>query len=323
MTDHLAIKKDPKKWQRLLDHINDLKNETYWDKKGKINKIKNPWAEKIDTKVALKFYLQAEKWGREIDGKHLYFQHKQGVISLGHDYDTLRIIAKKAYPKLEIDTRVVYEGDSFAYENNGGAYTYKYKHNNPFANQKQIVGAFCALKPQGSNTTIFIVINSDTIAKMREAASYYGVWDNWEDEMAIKSVLKRALKRLPILDDSLQLAIDSDNQGQAPEVVGLSKDVLQGLKDAQTKQDVHEIYQANSNLYEGQELETLQHLTKERIEEITDSEDHKEPISNTRLLNAIVQIKQGKFTKKKLLDMFNLTGEQLKTLTKALSNESV
>lgn len=265
---------DAKIFARLKKHLKELAGT----KKKNSSEKKYPWVSSLTDEDILRFYWQAKEWGCEIDGKHVFFQYRSGIVSLGQDYDTLRRIAKACYKDLEIDCRVVFEGDGFSYENKNGYYDYQYKDCAPFDNGRKKIGAYCGLRLDGKNTTVFIVIGKKELDKIAKAGSWdkqtvSKVHKEWEDEMAVKAPLKRALKRLPMLSSSIQKAVDSDNKGYDLDEESISDGIKKEIKEANTSSELSRVYKKHESSLIGTAKEQFITALSERRRDIT-TEQH-------------------------------------------------
>lgn len=145
-----------------------------------------------------------------------------------------------------------------------------------FGNRGETVGAYCIAKTHQGDVLVDIMSAAE-ISKIRGAAKQDGVWSKWPDEMAKKAILKRASKQWPKTDrdDRLDRAIAVVNEYEGSENILIERDITPN-QDPLPKQ--------------------------------------KQSISNDRLAAGIAKIKTGEYSRKALLDNFELTELQLDLL---------
>lgn len=146
----------------------------------------------------------------------------------------------------------------------------------PFGDRGQTIGVYCVAKTFDGDFLVD-VMSAEEIAKIRKAAKQDYVWSAWPDEMAKKAIIKRASKQWPKTDrdDRLDRAIAVVNEYEGSE-------------------DVH-----------GKEKD----ITPKEM-----PKPEKQPLSDSRLIAAIDKIKNGEYSKEKLVENFALTESQLTEL---------
>jgi len=105
---------------------------------------------------------------------------------------------------------IVKEKDEFVYT---GPFSLPEHKMNPFQDRGKTVGVYCAAKTHQGDW-IVDVMGLDDINKIKAAAKTKNVWDNWEDEMIKKAIIKRASKQWPKTDrdDRLDKAVAVINE---------------------------------------------------------------------------------------------------------------
>lgn len=112
-----------------------------------------------------------------------------------------------------IDAAAVYERDEFAFER-GDAPKLVHK---PFLGEEdpgKIIAAYVVVRLNNGEVHREVMPRRDLL-KVRAASKANGEnspWAKWEDQMAIKSVIKRAEKLLPSSSDRLARVIEHDNE---------------------------------------------------------------------------------------------------------------
>lgn len=149
-----------------------------------------------------------------------------------------------------------------------------------FGDRGETVGAYCIAKTHQGDVLVDIMSAAE-IAKIRGSAKQDGVWAKWPDEMAKKAILKRASKQWPKTDrdDRLDRAIAVVNEYEGSEDIRQERDITPKQEPAPKQ---------------------------------------KQPISNDRLAAGIAKIKTGEYSRKALLDNFELTDGQLNVLNQEI-----
>ena len=124
------------------------------------------------------------------------------------DYHTYKNKLLETYPESVIDIQLVFENDEFNFSKKDGKVIYNHKINEPFAKNKKAIGGYCIIKNRLGE---FIEIMNDTeIQKCKKVAKMKNIWDNWESEMYLKTIIKRACKRF--FYDVIKEIDDEDNK---------------------------------------------------------------------------------------------------------------
>jgi recombination protein RecT len=151
---------------------------------------------------------------------------------------------------------------------------------NPFKDRGNTVGVYCVAKTNGGD---FLVdyMNMEDINKVKNAAKIKTVWNAWPDEMTKKAMIKRASKQWPKTDktDRLDRAIAVVNE-------------YEGSEDIRPERDITPKQEPGPK--------------------------QKQPIANDRLAAGISKIKTGEYSRKALLDNFELTEDQLNVLNQEI-----
>lgn len=109
------------------------------------------------------------------------------------DYHTYKNKLLETYPESVIDIQLVNEGDDFTFKKENGKVIYNHIINNPFNRDKKAIGGYCIIKNRLGE---FIeIMNNTEILKCKSVAKMKTIWNNWESEMYLKTIIKRACKR--------------------------------------------------------------------------------------------------------------------------------
>lgn len=152
---------------------------------------------------------------------------------------------------------------------------------NPFGDRGQTIGVYCVAKTFDGDFLVD-VMSAEEIVKIRKAAKQDYVWSAWPDEMAKKAIIKRASKQWPKTDRD-------DRLDRAIAVV---------------------------NEYEGSVEITEKDITQKET-----PKPENQPLSESRLIAAIEKIKNGEYSKEKLIENFALTEAQLTELEEKLNDQ--
>lgn len=129
--------------------------------------------------------------------QHAYLVPRDGAICLDISFQGLKKIATDSGAIEWAKVELVYESDSFEWNGPTSPPTHKA---DPFSDRGNVKGGYCIAKlPSGEYMTE--VMSVDEINKIRDTSKAYkskkGPWVNWYDEMAKKTILKRAFKQWP------------------------------------------------------------------------------------------------------------------------------
>lgn len=232
-------------------------------------KDKKAWLKKLNILQKLQLYRQAASFDLEIDMKDVYLEHRSGVVTVEFSWRALLKIAKQDYPSLEIDMDVVFQGDKYTQQNESGFYQYSHNPASPFSNDRQYIGAFCGIRINGKDTIVLETINKGDIAKMKQASKGGHTWNNWPLEMIRKSVLKRALKRLPKLSEKLEHIIELDNSNSDQSRLFLTQEILDKIQQAGDSRTLVNIHDQYISKLQGEAKETFLLKLKDRNEQLT------------------------------------------------------
>lgn len=137
-------------------------------------------------------------------GKDLTFQPMvRGVIKLAY----------RAGIK-SIDCEVIYVNDVFEYEQ-GSDIKLKFQKN-IFGDRGKVRGAYAVIT-HSDGTQIVEVMTLDQIRSIQDRAKNKKIWSEHWDEMARKTVIKRACKRSKSEDENLRKVIEVDNSLERPD----------------------------------------------------------------------------------------------------------
>lgn len=176
---------DQDKVEVYIDYLRKLSIETKVDNKTP----RNPWIKYKTDEELISFFKKVSLDGLDIDGVHITLQ-SQGV---SYDYIALKNKMLLVYPETLFDLGLVYKDDTFKFQKQSGKVIYQHEINNPFnQNEKDIVGAYAVItNKRGQFLTL---LSKDNIEKCRKVAKTDLIWSQWFHEMALKTIVKKAVK---------------------------------------------------------------------------------------------------------------------------------
>ncbi len=159
-----------------------------------------------------------------------------------------------------VNADVVKAGDVFRY--NGKWNKPDHNIDNPFAedDRGKSVGVYCVVKLRGSSDYMTELAPWSEVLKAKAAAKTQKVWEQWEDEMAKKFIIKRASKQWPKTEgtERLATAVAVVNEYEGSEALldkmaQVSAYILDALHD-ETGPRVGEIVEAWEELTEEEKM---------------------------------------------------------------------
>jgi len=161
------------------------------------------------------------------------------------------IISARGYVALlartgwKVKSYIVNEGDRFEYNVNGFDEHIIFEKN--IDNDKEIFKYAVALAQAPDGTLFVEIMNKNQIEKHRKVSANQkgvkpsGVWADWYDEMASKTVIKKLIKKLPIGEDVAEVVVKDDVVIEAQTIEMPKKEVVNvDLNDLAQGQDLLE-----------------------------------------------------------------------------------
>ena len=274
----------------------------------KDNKVVNFWFASFTNEQALEVYKKVAMDNLYIDGTTITISSRGGKIIVTYNFQAYKNKLLNVYPESKFDIQIVKEGDYFNFEKVNGRVEYIHKINNPFKPDAPIIGVYCIIK--NSRGEFLETLDMEQIKKMRNVATTKVIWDAWESEMILKSVMKRACKRH--FNDLVQNIELLDNENYELDNVSVDFDFQKKIETAKTHKELADIFK-NSPKSLQSNIEFIR-LLGERKAEISLETPTKVGISKQDFPNCLKQFKEGKFDLEYLQEKYSLTNEQLKEL---------
>lgn len=210
--------------------------------KTKEGQPKNKWFQFFKDEEAIDIYKKVAKDNVFIDGETITISNR-GKITVSYNYQAYKNVLLNIYPESTFDIQVVHSGDDFSFFKESGRVVYSHRINNPFANKKEIIGTYCIIK--NSRGEFLETLNMDDINKMKAVATTKNIWDSWESEMVLKSVIKRACKRH--FRDAVVNVEKLDNENYDLNAVNVDTIIQSTIEKATKFDELTKIYKENVN----------------------------------------------------------------------------
>jgi len=207
--------------------------------KDKQGVLKNPWMKGRKEEDMADLYKRVAKDGLVFDGKHITLQS----TGVSYDYVAYKNKMLIAYPESKVDMALVYEGDEFSVAKESGSVMYHHNLKDPFKrDEKNIIGGYCVIiNKRGEFIT---TLSREDIEKHRKVAKTDFIWRQWFAEMALKTVIKKAIKQH--FDDIYQGIEELDNENYNLEnPIGLDIKIKQEIDAIGTMEELTKYYNAN------------------------------------------------------------------------------
>lgn len=224
---------DPNKVNVYLSYLKELETS-----KGRDKQPKNKWFPFFKPSQAAALYKKVAIDNLYIDGDTITLVNK-GRVMINYNYHAYKNKLLNIYPETMFDVQNVYNNDSFSFKKDSGKVKYTHDFGNPFDPKRKIIGCYCVIK---NNRGEFIeTLDMEDIKKMRNVAMTQTIWNAWESEMILKSVIKRACKR-HFKDIVVNIEV-LDNENYDLEKADLDFNIQDVIEKCETLEDLSNVYQ--------------------------------------------------------------------------------
>ena len=192
--------------------------------------MKTPKLLDCDRKALFQALMQCAETGLMPDGKHAALvPYKKDVQFQPMVYGLLSLMRNSDEVK-DVTVDVICENDEYDVERGMNPHI---AHRPNLKTRGELIAAYVILKTKDGGVYSEIM-NQEALHKVRNCSQAWrwaesgdrgkgggkkdSPWHVWEDEMAIKSVIKRLAKRAPTSNDRLIKAVDFDNLDYRPEL---------------------------------------------------------------------------------------------------------
>jgi len=220
-----------------VGYLKFLENE-----KDKEKKIKNYWFAGISEDQFIDIYKKVAVDRIFIDGETITIGFR-GKLLITYNYQAYKNLLLNIYPETIFDMQIVNDGDSFSFNKENGKIIYSHKINDPFALNKKIIGTYCIIK--NSRGEFLETLNMQDIEKMKAVATTKNIWNDWQSEMVLKSVIKRACKRH--FRDIVVNAEKIDNENNDLDRVNVEDLIQQKIENAESFEELTKIYNSEKD----------------------------------------------------------------------------
>ena len=159
--------------------------------------------------------------GLEPDGRHAHLVPYKGIVTAIVDYRGYIALARRNGLS-RIATGVVREGDTFAWRRDSSGL--HFSHEVQCADRGDVLAAYCVWDDGGECDGELMSREEIERIRQRSQAAKDGPWVTDWDEMAKKTVVRRASKRWPI-DATISAAVDVIERGQRQAALGTMIDI--------------------------------------------------------------------------------------------------
>lgn len=249
---------DKKQIKERLEKYDENQVNNYLVYLASLEKDKNArqWIGKVKDAELAQAFKKVNQDGLVIDGESVTLQFR-GKLLISYNYQAYKNKVIVRYPETKFDIQLVHEGDSFNFNKASGSVIYNHTVADPFGDDKTIIGAYCIIK--NDRGEFLETINQTEIRKMRAVAKTQSIWNTWEGEMIMKSVIKRACKRhFNDLVESIE-KIDNENYDHSGVKIEVTEEIKKEIESFKDEMDLLEY--ANSNemkfLVKSEEFQTL------------------------------------------------------------------
>lgn len=177
--------------------------------------------------------MTCSQLGLEPDGRLAHLIPYGTQCQLIIDYKGLVDLAYRSKEVLSIHADVIYEGDEFEYDlGQVKKHTpWNWRKDKP-ASKGNLLGAYCIVKMQGAEKHEVMSLDEIEAIKKRSKSSSSGPWVTDFNEMAKKTVFKRASKWIPLSPEVRDAAAADDDYEPILQPKVVTFDALTGEIDA-------------------------------------------------------------------------------------------
>ena len=205
--------------------------------------VANEWALKKTDVWFSDCYKKIETTGLVFDGVHITI-NERGV---SFDYVAYKNKMLLAYPESLLDVQLVYKDDELYFEKDSGKVIYKHIIKNPFNRDiKDIVGGYMVIKNKRGD--FLTILSKSEVDKCKQIAKTQNIWRDWYAEMALKTIIKKAVKLH--FDDIFAAMEEEDNKNYDVEKTvcnSLDEDIISDVYDISSLDELKSYYNATKD----------------------------------------------------------------------------
>ena len=223
--------------ERYIAYVNQALNDEQrkGDGKGVVDKH--------NTDELFQLFMKYWRLGVPINGVDAAITGKNVVMVSYHGYKN-KVLS--SYPETLLDIQLVRETDVFKVKKDSGRVEYTHELKDVFDN-KPIVGAYVVIKNKRGE--FLEILNKADFESMKKSGKMQYLWNTWESEFWLKSVIKRACKRhfnditaeIDKLDnDNFGAAKPGENQNEGAPLSAQAEETIKDFNSSKTLEDLHE-----------------------------------------------------------------------------------
>lgn len=233
--------------RKVVAYINEAKSAEARAVKSAAYKHKDkPSTPVTDNEAASLIAMAVKYWnmGLVLDGVNVVITGRNMAMVTAHGYKNKVL---QTYPESKFDMQLVRATDVFSFAKESGGVVYSHQMNDPFDN-KPIVGAYLVYENRRGQS--LELLNKRDYTQMKDSSRQKALWDKWESEFWLKSVMKRSGKR-NFFDAIADIEADDNETYGIDENAPTAPDTYR----TQQKQDV--VQSAIEDIEEAETLEAL------------------------------------------------------------------
>lgn len=225
--------------------------------KKKDGTIMNSWMQQKNEEELCGLFRRIAKDGLTLDGVHITLQS----TGISYDYIAYKNKMLLAYPESKIDVSLVYEGDEFSVSKESGNVMYHHNISNPLTqDEKNIIGGYCVIR--NNRGEFLTLLSKNDIQKHRKVAKTDFIWNQWFKEMALKTVIKKAVKQH--FADIYENIEQTDNENyNLDNPLDLDLKYKQDIDAIQTREELKKYYELNKG--KGEEFDKYISIKMEQL----------------------------------------------------------
>lgn len=218
---------------------------------------KNAWTTKKSDQYFVDTYKAVKRDGLVFDGKHITHQS----TGVSYDYIAYKNKMFKQYPESTVDVQLVYDGDEFHFEKESGKVIYKHVIKNAFT-KGDMIGGYCVIKNKRGD--FLTTLTRQDIEKHKKVAKTHYIWNDWFEEMALKTIIKKACKQH--FADIYQNIETIDNENYDLDIpLGITDEDREAIDNITTLEGLMDFYKKNRG--KGKELDKYLSIRKKQLTE--------------------------------------------------------
>lgn len=223
--------------------------------KDRQGQLKNKWMQGKTAEQMAILFKRVAKDGLVFDGVHITLQS----TGISYDYIAYKNKMLLVYPESMVDVNLVREGDDFKVAKEMGSVVYSHNIADPFGN-KPILGGYCVIKNKRGE--FLTLLSKEEIDKHRKVAKTDFIWQQWFAEMAMKTLIKKAVKQhFADVYENIE-TIDNDNY-DLEQPIGLELKLKQEIEKIKTLPELAKYYAKNKG--KGKDFDKAISLKKEEL----------------------------------------------------------